>query len=424
VTTQLDVIDGAAVGFGHQRGRLFQNRPVRGRRSVGSGGLVEEVHSRKKPSDHVVLLRARTRRSDQLGGCQGGIIERVGVIHGAQASKQRADPPRAVISTGVHWIYPAFPAVVAGATLLLAPTSCTPPKRDADSARSDARQPPDDDAAGLMAARDVQPAPVPVAFACGRATARLPADSEPIAAQTRPCVDPGYGEDIEASAVAGAQSFHALRYGSCEVKLVATERVPAPGTSEERPTSGPTASGGRVELVTPEGSLFEVQVSPVTADCGQASEEVATLLAQSLQVVPLRQAGSHVRATLSTAGHGFELEVPPGFYVVASGGMADQYETSYQLRGPNGAWVTLYTSWRRAPSSPAGPFISSLIGPRARWRSSLTDLGTDTEGCRGTLGAGPDKRLKIELMMCGPGDGYAELQRLLATVRLTPAAMR
>jgi hypothetical protein len=173
----------------------------------------------------------------------------------------------------------------------------------------------------------------------------------------------------------------------------------------------------RVELATPEGSLFRIEITALSADCPNERAQVIRSLEASLRVAALQEVGSHVHAAISSAGHGFELELPPGFYVVSAGGMSDQYETAYQIRGPEGAWVTLYTSWRN-PSSAAGPLVPNLLGQRVRWRSGVVDLGTEVEGCRSTLALGPDKRLKVELIMCGPEQGYAELEQLLRSVRL------
>jgi hypothetical protein len=333
-------------------------------------------------------------------------------------AKSSLAPPVREIVPAVTRPCPAFRAFAAVAALLLSASACSTRSRDAAGRQRDAQIAE----AATAAPTGQQMAPIPISLACARASASLPGDSVVLdTAQTRACVDPGYGEDLAASAVAGAQSFHVIRHDACELKLAAGERMPAPREHGELRALS-IASEGRVELATPEGSLFEVRVTPVTMNCSHAVEEISAALARSLRVAPLRAAGSHVRATLSSAGHGFELDVPAGFYVVASGGMADQYETSYQLRGPDGAWVTLYTSWRRDPASNGGPFVSTLLGPRTRWRAKTTDLGTNAEGCRGTLGAGPDKRVKVEIIMCGPRAGQVELTRLLATIRLTPPA--
>lgn len=261
--------------------------------------------------------------------------------------------------------------------------------------------------------------PVPVALACGRSNAALPGDAVIAPERTRPCVDSGYPEDVQAVGVAGGQSEHVLRLGTCDLKLSAGERMPALSASE--PARATLRSDGepQVERSTPEGSTFYVRVTPLAADCPDERARVVQSLEQSLRVSPLRAPGAHARATLSTAGHGFEMDVPPGFYVASAGGMADQYETAYQLRGPKGAWATLYTSWRNFSATP-GPFVPVLLAPRVRWRAPTVDFATDVEDCRGTVAKGPDKRLKVELTMCGAEEGFPDLEQVLQSVRLTP----
>src|SRR5690606_26808341 len=147
-----------------------------------------------------------------------------------------------VISSRVGWTRSFLRAVPASAALLLVPGACTPEKRGSGSERRDIRRP-----SAEAAAPTPRPTPVSISFACGRATARLPGDSQVTAAQSRPCVDPGYGADLEATSVAGAQSFHALRHGPCEIKLTASERMTLPGAQGEHPASSARATADRAE---------------------------------------------------------------------------------------------------------------------------------------------------------------------------------
>lgn len=275
---------------------------------------------------------------------------------------------------------------------------------------SDAALPPEPVASSIIA----------VPLACGRASAALPATFTITLEQTRVCVDPGYPEDVRGQGFAGGRSVHVLQRGTCKLKVSASERTPKPAQSADAPISPSADDASDVVSVTPEGSQLLVQVTASAACANERAEAVASI-AQSVRVLPLRDSVVSVQATISSVGHTLGLDVPAGVYVVSVGGMADQYETAYQLRGAKGAWATLYTSWRGKPSASAGQQTSTLLGQHPRWRTPFTDYATDTEGCRVTTGSAPDKQLKLELVMCGSRDGFTELEELLRSARIAPS---
>lgn len=251
------------------------------------------------------------------------------------------------------------------------------------------------------------PAPEPdvelsLSLACGRATAlvhgwTLDPDG------TQPCINPGYPMDIEAVGIAGGESVHELTRGTCRVTVLAGE---VEGDAE------------REAPRTPEGTAMSLSVQG--DHCGREAAELERELQALLSMPPLTE-GAEVRFDISSSAHGITGTLPAGYWVTSLGGMADLWETAYQIRGPGDASASIYTRWyfdeMDGPQSADDSFRAALLPPRPRWGNAPEPWHYETNEeelvCR-RAEITPESRLRVSLYLCG---SRREQRALLTAIR-------
>lgn len=272
--------------------------------------------------------------------------------------------------------------------------------------------------------------PTPLTLACGRAQVELPPGWEIVADEAQSCENPGYTlHSYRARGVAGAESTHLLRHPGCEVRLRASELTPEESANEQDVQHRVERLGpGTLAAQTPEGTAFLVSLAGADT-CAEASRAaLQASLEASLTVAPLRDgSATTVHADLSSSGHGLRVELPPGWWLVNLGGVADAWETRYMLRGPGEAYATFYTSWAVGENVPREfdpeRFSPVVLGPRPRWRQGDDPWAWDwaeeePEPCQTTY-AGPEPRLDVEIFVCGPRADRRRIPRALRAMRFT-----
>jgi hypothetical protein len=260
-----------------------------------------------------------------------------------------------------------------------------------------------------------------IAFACARATARLPTGFTFGDGSNR-CLDRGYPqEEIDAEGISGGTSHHTILVSGCSLKI----------SSREDPGGGrtPPRSDSRVYRVTPEGTSLLINVSvglfvrrggtpypQRDPTCARFVEPLVRGIDESLVVRPLRDVVTQTHADITSAGHGITLEIPAGYWLFSVGGTADEHETAYQLRGPTDTTVTLFTSWDRVAGQPVRDFEPRVVAEGRRAESGPMMDGD----CRRIGAAGPEPRIVTTIEFCGPRENDAELLSLLRAMRFTP----
>ena len=252
-----------------------------------------------------------------------------------------------------------------------------------------------------------------LSLACGRATGQL-SGWELVPAGTNQCINPGYPMDIDATGIAGGYSEHELTRGACRLVVVAGEQVL--DDERERWADAPR---------TPEGTALAVTVRGEHCD-----EEAATVereLVESLTVRPL-MGGREVRFDISSAGHGIAGELPEGYWVASLGGIADQWETAYELRGPGEATASIYTRWyfeeEDGPQRGGSGFRAALLPRRPRWTTAPEPWHEwrDEELACQRAEIAPEARLRVGLYLCGSRRERRALLDALGQLHFTAAA--
>lgn len=267
----------------------------------------------------------------------------------------------------------------------------------------------------------------PFAIACGRARTEAPSGWT---VEGGDCVSEGGGltQPLEtAENLSYGVSRHRLVAADCALSLETRERPDVDG-------AGARDEGGAfVSVATPDDSTIFLRVGArrPSERCLARVEPVLSFLRDHLEVPPLEPRTA--RAALAF-GHVLRVELPAGFTLSSTGGLTDQWQVSYALRGPGEAFVSIY-SWYTRAEGPFDPrrFRARVLPRRPRWVESpdpwqdfIADLDSEADGppplpCRSVRAVGPEPRAAVAIHVCGPEEEHAPLIAILREMRFERA---